>query len=303
MLRAISRLVRRSPPSAPVPRDPTFICIGSQKAGTATMYDMLQGHRDVWMPPIKELHFLTGPVRPGRLKSIINKRDTLEAREQEGRLRDLRNLQFIRRYVEAMETGDLSIERYRSLFAPAEAKVTGDITPSYAVLDLERVSALAAELPSTKILYTLREPISRVWSQARMRERRKYLKGSAILYDPSAFQAFLDDENVLGRSAQSVVVERWRAAFGDRFKVMFFDDLVQTPEQFFDELCRFVGIDPDPSATSFEMGANRKERDSDPMPDDLRALALGYLSGEYDRLAELVGGHAVEWRDKARSAP
>lgn len=303
MFRAISRVVRRPSPSALVPRDPTFICIGSQKAGTATMYDMLEGHRETWMPPIKELHFLTGPLRPSRFKSVIRKRDALESRDKKGRLRDRRDLEFIHRYLEAMDAGDLSIECYRSLFAFAETDVTGDITPAYATIEEDRVRSLAERLPTTKILYTLRDPISRVWSHARMRQQRRPRQAATILFDPAVFQAFLNEDNVLVRSLQSHIVERWRAVFGDRFKVMFFDDLAKTPDRFFADLCQFIGVDPDPAATSFEMGGNRKAGASQPMPDDLRAMTFDRLSGEYDRLAELVGGHAIEWRDKVRSAP
>ena len=37
---------------------PEFLCIGMQKAATRWLYDQLRSHIDVWMPPIKEFHFL-----------------------------------------------------------------------------------------------------------------------------------------------------------------------------------------------------------------------------------------------------
>ena len=39
------------------PKGPDFICIGAQKAGTTWLYENLNGHPDVWMPPVKEFHY------------------------------------------------------------------------------------------------------------------------------------------------------------------------------------------------------------------------------------------------------
>ena len=36
---------------------PHFLCIGSQKAGTSWLFEQIRQHPDIWMPPIKELHY------------------------------------------------------------------------------------------------------------------------------------------------------------------------------------------------------------------------------------------------------
>ena len=36
---------------------PDFIGIGTQKAGTTWLYDMLAQNPSVWLPPLKELHY------------------------------------------------------------------------------------------------------------------------------------------------------------------------------------------------------------------------------------------------------
>jgi hypothetical protein len=53
---------------------PDFICVGLQKAGTRWLYQQLRGHRDFWMPPIKELNFLNGNFeKEGNLRLIDTK--------------------------------------------------------------------------------------------------------------------------------------------------------------------------------------------------------------------------------------
>ena len=36
---------------------PNFICLGTQKAGTTTLHDILQQHPDIFLPPGKEAHY------------------------------------------------------------------------------------------------------------------------------------------------------------------------------------------------------------------------------------------------------
>ena len=36
---------------------PGFVCIGAQKGGTTWLYENLNSHPEVWMPPIKEIHY------------------------------------------------------------------------------------------------------------------------------------------------------------------------------------------------------------------------------------------------------
>ena len=36
---------------------PNFLCVGAQKAGTTTLYDILKQHPNIYLPKVKELHF------------------------------------------------------------------------------------------------------------------------------------------------------------------------------------------------------------------------------------------------------
>jgi hypothetical protein len=43
---------------------PDFLVIGAQKAGTTWLYAQLQNHPQVWLPPIKEIHYFDRSRRP-----------------------------------------------------------------------------------------------------------------------------------------------------------------------------------------------------------------------------------------------
>ena len=42
-------------------RLPDFLCIGAQKSGTTWLYHNLKQHPQVWLPPVKELHYFDHP--------------------------------------------------------------------------------------------------------------------------------------------------------------------------------------------------------------------------------------------------
>lgn len=51
---------------------PDFLVIGAQKAGTSWLYRNLKYHKQVWLPPVKELHYFD------TLKRKKNKTDAID---------------------------------------------------------------------------------------------------------------------------------------------------------------------------------------------------------------------------------
>ena len=39
---------------------PDFLSVGMQKTGTGWLYDQLKWHPSIWLPPVKEIHYLVG---------------------------------------------------------------------------------------------------------------------------------------------------------------------------------------------------------------------------------------------------
>lgn len=277
---------------------PDFICIGSQKAGTGTLYDMLRGHEDCWMPPLKELWYLSPALekcRAKHLKRVKKKRKSLKTETNV----DRRDSRFLNRYLKVLKEENLGVEGYRQIFSGAGDAVTGDITPAYAVLRSNQIENIAREFPTVKIIYVLRDPLSRLWSNARMTAERKR---PDLIADLGAFRRFCRIRRVKDRSLQSTVIKRWRRHFGDRLRILFYDDLRDDPLGYYSRVCEILSIRADPALTSYEMGVNRKARESEPMPPDFEAFARKYLAGEYGRLAKLAGGHAIAWRDGFRAS-
>lgn len=276
---------------------PDFICIGSQKAGTGWLYDILRGHRDCWLPPIKELHYFDNPFSDRVANRTKHRLSHAERKRAAGKSGGARDLDFLRRLRAVHAKQDPSIARYKDLFAPAKGVVTGDITPAYATLDTATVTNLAAELPDITVILVLREPIPRLWSHARMAVRQGRAEDITSL---AAFREFCARDSVQQRSFQSAAIQRWRSCYGDRLRILFFDDLRDNPEAYFGQVGEILGIRSDPACSRRDLRANRKAKPSQPMPAEIEAFAREMLAEEYDRLAEMAGGHAIAWRERFR---
>src|SRR4030095_2170645 len=61
-----------------------------------------------------------------------------------------------------------SAKNYIKLFSKPEGLISGDISPVYAVMPAKLVAKVAEASPTAKIIYLLRNPVDRKWSEWRM---------------------------------------------------------------------------------------------------------------------------------------
>ncbi len=285
-------------PSLPV-RFPDFVCIGAQKAGTTWLHDNLAAHPNVWLPPVKELHYFDQLYldTPGHQEAADERRRQkatrmtakLEAQtaQAEGHAAGLRAATLI-------ETGAVSDEWYGSVFALAPpGAVCGEITGAYALLPKEGIDHLVDLVPNVKILFLLRDPIDRAWSHVKMLYRR---------WSPEVEQQFKPlqtlelDPRVLSRSQYSQTLGRYRRRIDDRsIWIGDFDQLTDDPAAFLASVCAFLGVEFDerlfPDMHQAVHGGLSREID----PAAYERLKAA-LEPEYDELAEVLPEPALRWR-------
>lgn len=114
---------------------PGFVCIGAQKGGTIWLYENLNKHLEVWMPPIKEIHYFnrlcvndrllgywTVP-RSHRIKQIFNALIKL----------NVKDLRWMLHYYEFSMTSRSYLELFSEKYT--DNYISGDITPAYSTLE------------------------------------------------------------------------------------------------------------------------------------------------------------------------
>lgn len=304
--RVISRL-RPEAASEPVPErpdGPDFLCIGMMKAATGWLYDQLQFHPDFWAPPFKEFHYFDKPFpSPPMLALAQAARTDLAGLNQKRRAKverplDARDLDFLDR-VAACAGRPAEIERYAALFRPKGGLISGDITPAFSTLDAETVARLAERFPAARIVLIVRDPVERMWSQITV--TALYEMGTTEpLSDPEGVRRLMGLKQVQARSRPTVILDRWRGAFGaERTGVFFFEDVVERPQAARAGILTFLGADPAKGSDVVAADFNRKS--SHPrvaMTPEIHALLAEDLREELQACAAAFGEAGAAWLGK-----
>ena len=154
---------------------PDFLGIGAQKSGTTWLYQNLAAHPQIWMPPVKELHYLDHKPQslPVRLVSRKNFLRKAKVHLRQNLIATLKgepdaDLDWAMRYCLGRRTD----EWYGALFPKIEGKISGEVCPGYARVGLVDVEHVHRLMPNAKVIYLIRNPVERAWSALAMHFRK-----------------------------------------------------------------------------------------------------------------------------------
>jgi hypothetical protein len=272
---------------------PDFLGIGSQKGGTGWLRDQLAHHPAVWIPPIGELHYFDrrfGP-RAERMRTRLASRGGVSKRRF-----DERDLAFMRHAVTYTEK-TIDFAWYAQLFAPKGAAMSGDITPGYSTLQDDMVAQIAQAFPGLKIVFLIRDPVERFWSQLAMR-----IRNSGANFDPedwAAVNALLVSPEFALRSFPTQTAERWRKFFGrEHVFIGQFEDLQTRADWLLGQILEFLRLEP-AAVKELAPDHDRKAGAWKPtMTSGIRERLAEHFSDELRRCAQEFGGHAAHWASK-----
>lgn len=129
-------------------------------------------------------------------------------------------------------------------FAKPSAAKQGEITAAYGILKEPEIRQIAALLPQVRLIYSIRNPIERVWSDLRM------LYPEAMMANDAAAGALVIDHfksgRANGRGDYAGCLDRWSAFFAaEKIQVVVFDDIVAEPKAVLSGLADHIGVDPE----------------------------------------------------------
>jgi Sulfotransferase family len=277
---------------------PDFIGIGAQKAGTTWLHRNLQAHPEIYMPR-KEVHYFDRKIkdRTNPVSRFFGKRDIdVQWRRQVKRTAT----QFLRRPSFKDLAWDFNYYMrpyndrwYGSVFEPKNGKVAGEITPAYSALDRERVAHVHSLVPDAKIIFMMRNPIERAWSQTVM-SFDKVEKGSFSSVSEEELFKKIGRNSTYKLSNYLRTFEHWEAFYPpERFFVGFLEDSSFLPRELLQKLYSFLGVDPD-----FEPPLTEKKihsRSAGTMPTKVAVHLAKNFREEISRLEERFGGYASFW--------
>jgi hypothetical protein len=273
---------------------PDFLGIGAQKAGTTWLWWVLRQHPNIWMPPIKELrHFNIRCPLPSitQLPRRPIPHQTATALKQ---IRLGQEVGWHLRFLLLPRTN----RWYRSLFHPGPGQICGEITPSYATLSEAGVARVKALLPDTKIIYLLRNPVDRIWSQAAMYYRNR---GVAIdTVDSSLFWEFYNKKKAARNSAYLENLRTWEHFYPpEQIFVGFLEEIAEDPGRFLHKILDFLELDHAPAAIT-DVGHVPNRRNSQQIPDFIARDLVQRHYAEFEQLHRRFDNpYTAEWLDYA----
>jgi hypothetical protein len=290
-----------------VPKNlPTFLGIGAQRAGTSWLYNQLLKHPEVWMPPVKEIHFFDRALSypsPNDLATaspynrIFGSKLWERPRTVAG-VKKIYELVMTGRFHQAIwwtkwTFGYYNDNWYRGLFSQAKFhKACGEITPSYSLLDDDDIAKIKTINPHMKIIFIIRNPIERAWSAIRFH----ILKGANLKPDsPEKIISVLKHPGMSLRGDYERILDKYMKFFdSSHVLICFFDAIKNDPTGLMLQITKFIGIKP------YEKIVVNNKIPINPSPDyDMPLMVRDYLYTIYiptiKRMAEKFGSYAKTW--------
>ncbi len=265
--------------------------VGAQRCGTTWLHSYLSNHPAVFMSPFKELHVFDAMFAPENSGYTREKRFD-ELRAFLGKILTgepiVRNDLVIAIEKYALSLGENAYLAHFRKFVRPEHRVMGEITPSYSLIPQSgfqfiRDFLVRADL-KPKVVFVMRDPVERMYSQLRFNERR------GVTRVKDAYAAALTSPGITFRTRYDLTVANLSAQFEpDELLFLFFEELFQ--DRSVENLCRFLGIDARPADFSARVNAAPDVGEIDP---NFRLAAREQLDVVYEFCADRFGREKLQ---------
>lgn len=267
---------------------PHFLVIGAQKAGTTWLDRNLRTHPQIWLPPEKEIHFFDLP-RPFPFAALQYAPDHAVRHWARHRLqRDLAKVErreqteeWYRKYYYSLRSWNW----YRSLFAPKEGQIAGESTPRYATIPRRKIAAIRRRMPNLKIIYLLRDPIDRMWSDLAMFHDQRFGGEGTHTVGASPADPFLTAPRHLAHSRYARNLARWEDYFPPKqIFTGFMEEIADSPQTLLQKIFAFLEVDTSHQPPDEVARQKINFAHYPPIPEETARQLARHLAGDTRRL-------------------
>lgn len=143
-----------------------------------------------------------------------------------------------------------NLDWYAEQFAPGRGKIKVDISPTYSVLPRGAIRAIHELNPAMKLIFFMRDPVSRAWSHAKhmcVYGEGNFAGASEPVPDVGAerwVSNFIHDWP-LAHGTYASCLARWLEFFPrHQILVGFYEDIATAPARLLEQVCHFLGTTP-----------------------------------------------------------
>lgn len=209
------------------------LCIGAPRSGTTWLYSNIRKTENIFVPCVKEVRFFLGARSPEGVRTTYENRVNEYTSEEDSI--------FLEKWL-SVQTGDTAAY-LDAMLNTSRKKIAMDISPIYCIASQKQVQKIRKVVgDNTKILYFLRNPVDREYSQANL---HFHMHGSwKTETAPLAnYLELLQEGSQVRRSDYLNVLDTWTKNFGeDNVHTVFYDDLRSNPALTFEKVLKFLEV-------------------------------------------------------------
>ena len=273
-----------------------FVCIGAQKAGTTWLGRVLARHPDMFFTPVKEIHYFDHVA--GLSGHLSDRKRRARRRKHYQRLltqwHRWSELAPQSAWYRSYMADPIDDAWYASLFAERGGRrFAGEATPEYAILDEAWLGHLKRLAPDARVLYVMRNPVDRTWSQVLHHCRATGRDAAALPGDEAA--ALIDSAPFEAHGDYGAVLDRLDAVFAkDQTLVLFYEEIHADRMAALQRICGFIGLDFDADAFA---GLERRYNPSQEaaLPDAVRRHVVAKYADMVGEIARRAGPLPEHW--------
>ena len=226
-----------------------FLSVGAMKAGTTWLYAVLSRHPALHFAMEKEIHyFYHRYVNPAQLSEAYRLRET----RNRYLLRfdpEKANIDAVRanlRWVDAYLSRPVDDYWYRGLFQLRDHQSYAcDFSNLHAHLPAEAWPQVAARCDRLRVLFTMRDPVSRLWSHTKFHLQVTGQLDRLDSWGPAEFDEFIRRPHIWMNAEYGQVLRRLGAGLAPQMrKVIFYEDLHADQRGTLREIEEFLEIAP-----------------------------------------------------------
>jgi hypothetical protein len=276
--------------------DDYFVCIGAQKSGTTWLARVLADHPDLFVTPVKEIHYfdhvagitehLNAQKRRSRYRKYHQRMWTQwsrfgEHRSQWGWYRD---------YMSSPIDDAWYVRLFRHR---GRARFAGEVTPEYAILGRQGLEHIRRLAPEARVIFIMRNPVERAWSQVLHQCRARGLDANRQSRD--AIGAMLAEPRFKELSDYASTLDDMAAVFrADQTLVLFYEEIHRDRPAALERVCRFIGVGFDASMFG-ELGRRFNISQEAALPDAVRTHMRELYRPQAEAVRRRIGRIPVSW--------
>ncbi|MDX2481765.1 MAG: sulfotransferase [Desulfuromusa sp.] len=177
--------------------DNLFLSVGAMKAGTTWLYLQLSEHPEIYFTPEKEIHYFANKVG---IENQLNQKNRIQKLKDclnefsKGNLKYIhQNIETIAWYVDYARPKEITNEWYIDLFKrKGNEKYCADFSNLYCQMQDDGWENVYSAAKNVKIVYTLRDPIERLWSHYKFHMKWSGQEADTLRLSIGEFEKIID---------------------------------------------------------------------------------------------------------------